>query len=68
MIYTGSDRSPTSSLRDDRVRVPRLNTLKFLQWRGTRMVEEIGELELGDELPEGKLQVSVDCEECGDSE
>jgi hypothetical protein len=23
---------PTSSLRDDRVRVPRLNALKFLQW------------------------------------
>ena len=43
-----------SSLRDDRVRVPRLNALKFLQW-GARMVEEVGELELGDELPKGKL-------------
>ena len=47
--------SPTSSLRDDRVRVPRLNALKFLQW-GARMVEEVGELELGDRLSEGKLQ------------
>jgi hypothetical protein len=32
MIYTGLGRSPTSSLRDDRVRVLRLNALKFLQW------------------------------------
>ena len=39
------------SLRDDRVRVPRLNTLKFLQW-GARMVEEVGELELEYGLPE----------------
>jgi hypothetical protein len=31
-IYIGSGQSPTSSLREDRVRVPRLNTLKFLQW------------------------------------
>jgi hypothetical protein len=30
--YIGSDRSPTFSLRDDRVRVSRLNALKFLQW------------------------------------
>ena len=44
-----------SSLRDDRVRVPRLNALKFLQWGGARMVEEVGELELGDGLPEEKL-------------
>ena len=36
-----------SSLRDNQVRVPRLNVLKFLQW-GARMVE--------DGLPEGKLQ------------
>ena len=28
------------------------------------MVEEVGELELGDELPEGKLQESRGCEEC----
>jgi hypothetical protein len=35
---------------------------------GTRMVEEVGELELGDELPEGKLQESRGCEECEDSE
>ena len=56
-IYTGSGQSPTSSLRDDRVRVPRLNALKFLQWRGgARMVEEVGELELGEGLPEGKLR------------
>jgi hypothetical protein len=34
--------------------VPRLNALKFLQW-GVRMVEEVGELELRYELPEGKL-------------
>ena len=45
-----------SSLRDDRVRVPRLNALKFLQWGCARMVEEVGELELRDGLPEGKLQ------------
>ena len=32
------------------------------------MVEEVGELELGDELPKGKLQGSGDSEECGDSE
>jgi hypothetical protein len=49
--YIGSGRSPTSSLRDDRVRVPRLNALKFLQW-GARMVKEVGELELGDGLSE----------------
>ena len=30
---------------------------------GARMVEEVGELELGDELPEGKLQESGGCEE-----
>ena len=41
--------------KDDRVRVPLLNALKFLQW-GARMVEEVGELELGDGLPKGKLQ------------
>ena len=29
------------------------------------MVEEVGELELGDELPEGKLQEFGGCEECG---
>ena len=29
--------------------------MKFLQW-GARMVEEVGELELRDELPEGKPQ------------
>ena len=45
MIYTGSGQSPTSSLRDDRVRVPRLNAMNFLQW-GARIVEEVGELEL----------------------
>jgi hypothetical protein len=44
-----------SSLRDDRVRVPHLNALKFLQW-GARMVEDVGDLELRDGLPEGKLQ------------
>ena len=30
---------------------------------GARMVEEVGELELEDELPEGKLQESRGCEE-----
>ena len=55
-IYTSLGQSPTSSLRDDEVRVPRVNTLKFLQWGGARMVEEVGELELGDGLPKGKLQ------------
>ena len=43
-----------SSLRDDQVRVPRLNALKFLQW-GARMMEEEGELELGDGLLGEKL-------------
>jgi hypothetical protein len=28
------------------------------------MVKEVGELELGGELPEGKLQESGGCEEC----
>ena len=45
MNYTDSGQSSTSSLREDRVRVPRLNALKFLQWgckmseRGRRRVE-----------------------------
>ena len=56
MIYTASGQSPMSSLRDDRVRVPRLNALNFFQWGGARMVEEVGDLELGDGLPKGKLQ------------
>ena len=45
-IYTGLGWSPTSSLRDDRVRVPRL---------GARMVEEVEEPKLGDGQPEEKL-------------
>ena len=44
------------SLRDDRVHIPRLNALKFLQWGGTRIVEEEEELDLGDGQPKGKLQ------------
>jgi hypothetical protein len=32
------------------------------------MVEEVGELELGDELPEWKLSEFGGCEEYGDSE
>jgi hypothetical protein len=44
-----------SSLRDDRVCVPRLNALKFLQW-GIKMVKEVGDLKLRDGLPKGKLQ------------
>ena len=51
--YTNLGRSPTSSLREDRVRAPLLNALKFLQW-GVRMVE-VGELELGEGLPKGEL-------------
>jgi hypothetical protein len=35
--------------------------------KSARMMEEIGELELGDKLPKGKLQKSEGCEECGDS-
>jgi hypothetical protein len=31
------------------------------------MVEEVGELELGDELLEGKFQEFGGCDECGDS-
>ena len=51
-IYIGSGRSPTSSLRDDRVRIPRLNALRFFTMGVARMVEEVGELELEDGLPE----------------
>ena len=54
-IYTGLGRSPTSSLREDRVRVPRLNALKFLQWgckNGERDVEPM----LVEGQPEEKLQ------------
>ena len=54
-IYTGLGWRPTSSFREDRVCVPRLNALKFLQWRGARMVEEVGEPKLDEGLPEGKL-------------
>jgi hypothetical protein len=36
--------------------------------RGARMVEEVGELELRDELLKEKLQESGGCEECGDLE
>ena len=43
-----------SSLRDDRVRVPRLNALKFLQW-GARKTEEMEGPMLGEGLPEEKL-------------
>ena len=43
--------------------VPCLNALKFLQWGGARMVEEVGELELGDELPKGKIWESGGDEE-----
>ena len=44
--YTSSGRSPMSSLREDRVRIPQLNALKFLQWgvkkreRGRRSLVE----------------------------
>ena len=61
-FYTGSGRSFMSSLRDDRVRVPCLNALKFLEW-GARMVEEKEVLELGDGLPGEMLQ-----EPCYDGE
>ena len=44
-----------SSLRDERVRVPRLNALKFLQWGGARKVEEMEGHMLGERLPEEKL-------------
>ena len=33
-----------------------LECSEVLTMRATRMVEEVGELELGDGLPEGKLQ------------
>ena len=54
-IYTGSGRSPTSSLRDDRVRVPRLNAL-ILTMRSERMVEQMEGPMLDEGLPEEKLQ------------
>ena len=40
--------------------IPRLNALKFLQWKGARMVEEVGELDLGDELPESIRSLTMD--------
>ena len=40
-----------------------LECSEVLKMEGVRMVEEVGELELGDELPEGKLQESGGCEE-----
>ena len=40
--YTGSDRSPMSTLRKDRVRVPRLNAA-VLTMGYVRRVEEVGE-------------------------
>ena len=54
-IYTGLGQSPMSSLRDDRVRVPRLNALKFLQWGVQERCKEVEEPKLGGGLPEGKL-------------
>ena len=45
-----------SNLRDDRVHVPRLNPLKFLQWEGSRMMDEMEGPMLGEGLPEEKLQ------------
>jgi hypothetical protein len=56
-VYTGSGQSPTSSLRDDRLCVPHLNALKFLQW-GARKEEEMKGHMLGEGLPEEKLQES----------
>jgi hypothetical protein len=55
-MYTSSGRSPTSSLRDDRVHVPYLNALKFLQWGGARMVKEVVEPMLDKRQPGEKLQ------------
>ena len=56
MIYTGLAQSPMSSLRDDRVCVPRLNALKFLQQGGAIMVEGMEGPMLGKGLPEEKHQ------------
>ena len=56
MIYIGLGWSPMSSLRDDRVRFPRLNAMKFLQWGGARMVKEVVEPMLDEGQPEEKLQ------------
>ena len=56
MIYTASGQSPMSSLRDDRVRVPRLNALKFLQWGGAKMAKEAVKPMLDEGQPEEKLQ------------
>ena len=36
--------------------IPRLNALKFLQWGGARMAEEVEEPKLGDGLLEEKPQ------------
>ena len=43
------------SLRDDRVSVPRLNALKFLQWGGARVVKEVKGPMLGEGLPKENL-------------
>ena len=52
MNYTGFGRSPTSSLIEETILVPRLNALKFLQWG---MEEEVGD---GEGLPEWSFQES----------
>ena len=38
------------------MRVSHLNALKFLEWGGVRMVEEVGQLELADGLPEESFE------------
>ena len=55
-IYTSLGWRPTSSLREDRVHVRRLNALKFLQWGGARMVKEVVEPMLDEGQPKEKLQ------------
>jgi hypothetical protein len=54
-IYTGSGRSPTSSLRDDRMYVSLLECSEVLTMRGVRIVKEIDGPKLGNGLPKGKL-------------
>ena len=43
-----------------------LECSEVLTMGGVRIVEEVEELELGDELPEGKLHESGGYEECED--
>ena len=50
----GSGQSPMSNLKDDLCSCSSLECSEVLIMGGARMMEEVGELDLGDGLPEGK--------------